>query len=214
MCTEAWNDYGAVLQAQQTPRYAEDVWLAYWGQIMRRPPAPGEAQSDYRARLLQSVAVVTPAALLGIISYLVNQFIDDVIYGAVEPAVDAAYVTLADGSAPFASYCQPDTQRLLATLPDDTQINQRVAGMYAQPLTTQPLFELFLPFNAADQTITSHCVSADDGTGAGPFDYAMFGYADPGVDSLADQMYNEIEGRRGGGVSWSIYIDPYLRSAI
>lgn len=211
MCTEAWNSFADVLQAQQSPRYAEGTWLTYWGQIMRRPPAPGESETDYRARLLQAVDVVTPEALLTIIDYIVGLF-GNFPFGVVEPAVDCARCTTDAVTPLFASYAQPDTTRLLMTLPAGATLSQQIAGMYTQPIAATPLFELFLPFNANDQTVAAHAQQLSDSHQTAN-DYVQFAYCTVAVDSLFAQLYNEIEARRGGGVSWSAYVDPYLRSA-
>lgn len=85
-----WARSSAALESQQSPRFADDVWLDWWGDLLGRRRQTGELTAAYRARLLSVIATITPAAIKGAVDAVVATLTRaKAIY--LEPAVDHAF---------------------------------------------------------------------------------------------------------------------------
>lgn len=81
---------GFTFEAQASPRYAEGLWLDAWGNLLGRRRTPGESDQDFRARLMTTPDLVSPAAIKSAVNNIVAAAgALPVIYN--EPAVDQAY---------------------------------------------------------------------------------------------------------------------------
>lgn len=95
----AQSRFGFVLDAQISPRFAEGLWLDAWGVLLGKPRAPDEVDSDYRARLMTGVDLVSPTAIKAAVNAVIQTSGSiPVIYN--EPAVDQAYCGPATTSDP------------------------------------------------------------------------------------------------------------------
>ena len=85
-----WARTSFTMEAGASPRFADEPWLAEWGDTLGRRQQPGETSAAYRQRLLQRFATITPAAIKGAVDALVAAYTArHAVY--LEPAVDAAY---------------------------------------------------------------------------------------------------------------------------
>jgi len=95
--------YGFVLEAQESPRFAEGVWLDMFGNLLGKPRTANESDLDYRARLLIPVDIVSPTAIKTAINNALTQFLPNftgsIIYN--EPGIDMAHVAPATTSDPI-----------------------------------------------------------------------------------------------------------------
>ncbi len=86
----AQTRFGFVLAAQESPRFAEGLWLDAWGNLLGKPRTLDEIDSDYRARLMIGVDLVSPTAIKTALNALVASYnFAPLIYN--EPAVDMAF---------------------------------------------------------------------------------------------------------------------------
>lgn len=96
----AQSRFGFVLEAQASPRFAEGLWLDAWGALLGKPRAMSEVDSDYRARLMTGVDLVSPTAIkTAVNAVLAAAGSIPVIYN--EPAVDQAFCGPATTSDPI-----------------------------------------------------------------------------------------------------------------
>lgn len=94
-----WARTSFVLEATESPRFAEGFWLDFWGVFLGKPRAPSEADSDYRTRLLVPVDLVTPIAIKNAVNALAAQVTPfPPIYN--EPSVDQMFCGPATTSDP------------------------------------------------------------------------------------------------------------------
>lgn len=94
--------YGFLLGAQESPRFAEGLWLDLFGTLFNKPRTANESDVDYRARLLIQIDIVTPTAIKTAVNAALVQFLPNftgsIIYQ--EPSIDAAYMAPATTSDP------------------------------------------------------------------------------------------------------------------
>jgi N-acetylneuraminic acid mutarotase len=182
MLNYAWAQFGRVLAAQKTPRYASDEWLVdFWADITKKPKAPDEDEPSYRARLLTPFDMVTPSAIKTAVDGLVAE-VTPYKAAFMEPAIDAVFCSDAAGTAPWAGFCQPSTKRLWAL--DPTGYSSPTSGAYVVPAigaAAPPdaakglgLFWIVLPVNAGDDSSAPHCTSDTDTSQVGTEDFLMW----------------------------------------
>lgn len=124
----AQSKFGFVLEAQQTPRYAEGLWLDAWGKLLGKPRAPDEIDSDYRARLMTGVDLLTPTAIKAAVANIVG--LTPVVYN--EPAVDQAFCGPATTSDPASQNASKQTIGSLQTWFAFTQPQVPLSGVATQ----------------------------------------------------------------------------------
>jgi hypothetical protein len=136
-----WAQWGQVLAAQKTPRYAWGPWLEVWGELLKRTRVVGEEDPQYRERLLTPIDMVTPAALKSAIFAIADRvsLIDPLI---VEPAEAMMYFSDDAGTLPWQDYWQPDNTRIWRTLADGTPVVGK--GAYIGPDTEAATFWVVL----------------------------------------------------------------------
>lgn len=106
--------FGYVLDAQQSPRFADGLWLDAWGELLGLPRAPGEIDSDYRLRLMQPADLVSPVAVKSAVNAVLTSLsAAPVVYN--EPAVDQAYCGPATTSDPINPHAEQQTIASLQT---------------------------------------------------------------------------------------------------
>jgi hypothetical protein len=91
---------GQVFEAQHTPRFAEDLWLDAWGDLLGRPRAPDELDAAYRTRLMTTPDLVSATAIKAAVNavFASANIVTAPIYN--EPAVDQAFCGPATTSDP------------------------------------------------------------------------------------------------------------------
>lgn len=119
---------GYVLEAQESPRYAEGLWLDAWGVLLGKPRAPDEVDSDFRARLMTGVDLLTPAAIKSAVANIVGA--TPVVYN--EPAVDQAFCGPATISDPASQNATKQTIAVLQTWFAFTQPQIPLSGVATQ----------------------------------------------------------------------------------
>lgn len=94
---------GFVLESQASPRFAEGIWLDYWGILLNKPRYANELDSDYRARLLLGFDIVSPAAIKGAVNAIVAQLFpnSNIAINFQEPGIDQAFMAPATRSDPI-----------------------------------------------------------------------------------------------------------------
>lgn len=121
----AQSSVGFALEAQASPRFADGLWLDAWGELLSRPRAPDESDSDYRARLMTSPDLVSPSAVKAAVDSIVASLgLPPVIYN--EPAVDEAFC----GPATTSDQVNPNSEQ------------QAIVSLVPWHAFTQPLVPL------------------------------------------------------------------------
>jgi len=136
-----WAQWGQVLAAQKSARYAWGPWLDIWGELLKRTRVVGEEDPQYRERLLTPIDMVTPAALKKAIFAIADQvsLFDPLI---VEPAEAMMFFSDDAGTMPWQDYWQPDDSRIWRTLADgSTAVRQ---GAYWGPDSEAATFWIVL----------------------------------------------------------------------
>jgi hypothetical protein len=219
---------GQSLGAVRTPRFAQERDLdESWGKPMHKARLAGESDGSYRKRLLTRTDAISPNA----IEAAVLADTDPIVPVFQEPASDMVFAqTLANSlldSPPWLAYVQPEHGRLLADYPDNPR---KYVGTYAGPANVEwyapALFWVILP---------QDCV-VDEASGyAQPLLTDALGQIDPsrsidylGVDAdgdpltyaypldsdLYDRIIADVEPLRAAGVTWMLFADPYLATAV
>jgi hypothetical protein len=218
---EAWREMANFIQAKTghllgavaTPRHAEGLWLAEWGETYHRPKAAGESEGQYRARLLDQGDVVSPNAIKAAVDALVAEY-SPIPPVYQEPATDAIFWAPIEG--PWTAFWQPTTVRLWAVYPDN--INPTV-GAYWVPDVQYALFWIILPGDQSAGELHAY-YQLDDAGDAGTqwptlaFDPSFImppgeelGYVFDSDTPLLEQVRSTVEPIRGAGVIWAAYGD-------
>lgn len=213
---EEWARFAHVLEAQQSPRFADGEWLDWWGDQLGRKRQPGETETAFRARLLSPPAVITPAAIKGAVDSIVATFTDSkAIY--LEPAIDAAFC--APLGSTWNAFAQSETKRLLSDYPDAAYTNP---PSYTTPITTGGLFWIVLPANSGDHDRAPFASPLSGGftndwqfvAPVSPTPSWGYGYSSAATASLGELIISEVERRIAAGTAYAIYFDPLLFTAV
>jgi len=216
LSNEEWARVAFVLEAQQSPRFADGPWLDWWGDILGRRRQPGETEAAYRARLLVAFATITPDAIKGAVDAIVATLSKSkAIYE--EPAIDAAFCGTVDCA--WQSFTQPANRRLLSNYPGAANASP---PSYAVPVTTGGLFWIILPADSAgyDRVPFASPLSGgftDDWQFVAPATSPptwAYGYTAPATSSLGDLIISEVERRIASGTAYFILFDPLIANAI
>jgi hypothetical protein len=213
---EEWARVAFVLEAQQSPRFADGEWLAWWGDILGRRQQPGETAAAYRQRLLTPVAVITPSAIKTAVDAAVALFTTfHAIY--LEPALDCAFA--APVVCPWDAFAQPSNQRLLSYYPDAANPNP---PSYAVPVTTGGLFWIILPSNAGDYERVPFASPTTNGftddwefvAPVSPIPAWAYGYTARASVPLGELIISEVDRRIAEGTAYFVLFDPFIATAV
>lgn len=223
----AWRDMANFVQAKvghllgaiATPRHAEGLWLAEFGDLYHRPKAPGESQGEYRARLLDQGDVVSPNAIKAAVDALVAK-VSPIAPVYLEPATDAAFWAPIEG--PWSAFWQPTNLRLWAVYPDN--INPTV-GAYWVPDVEYALFWIILPGDPSAGELQVYYQPDDAGPAGTQWPTlindpsfvmpigAETGFIFDSDTPLLEQIRSTVEPIRGDGVIWAAYGDAGIAGA-
>jgi len=140
-----WAEGAKLLLAQTSPRYAKGKWLDWWGKKKKRPRIGSESDTDYRARLLASPAIVTPNAIMPVIREMIAAELAPSPPALLEPARDFAFASsVSSGVGSPRCFVQPQTKRLWASGPNT---GKRTAGIYVVSVVRRAERWIVLPGN-------------------------------------------------------------------
>jgi hypothetical protein len=217
-----WARAGRVLSALVSPRFAVGTWLDDWGNLLKRRRRPLETDGEYRARLMSTMDMLTPAAIRRTLDaiYAGEPFRRPVM---MEPATDWIFCQDADTDSAWLAYVQGQDARLWADYPDNPNPHCGVMACYAD---NPAEFWVICPGDALlDETaaFAVHEATVDEDEDDPVWvDHVSdetplwvdldLRFADP-VENLIDKVLSEIEARRAAGVRWVLWIDPLLENA-
>jgi hypothetical protein len=226
---EAWRAMANMLQAKlgqfiaqtYSPRTAEDTWLAEFGSLLHQPKTGNESEGEYRARLLARGDVVSPVAIKAAVDALVAKA-SPIAPVYLEPATDAIFWAALD--SPWSAFWQPTSHRLWADYPDN--INPTV-GAYWSPDVEYALFWVILPGDTGAGEPQVYCQPSGDEGAVGTQWIDLFsgpsfvmpvnsevGFVFANDTPLLEQITSTVNPIRGGGVTWAIYTDFGIASAL
>lgn len=219
MARLAWAASSRLLDAQQSPRNADDVWLMEHGRELHRAQAPGETEAQFRARLLRGSGGCSPVAIQEAANAILRETAPLAEVAFIEPYTDAVFY--ADDADPkWSSFYQPTDKRLRAWNIGD---GGKYAGIYyidgpppgSPPTAFGPSFWLALPI--AEDTTDGVVFFHDEADG--PADYSASDFYDAGFYGTGDpsilyRIASEVEAMRLGGVPWFGFLDSLLSKAV
>jgi len=275
MANAMWARASFVLEAQQSPRFADTSWLDVWGDIFKKARLAAEDDPTYRARLLAPVDVVTPNAIKPAVIAIAQQYTqlapvffetvdaafcgpattsDAVVKNSNNDSSSSTYGTQPQHGVlpPWQTWTQPQlgasttnqtvvasrSRRLLANYPDKASnppvyTVPAVGAIFFIVLQSDSNDDSQMPFCNTVAAVTDYCAPAttsdpvvthsnndptDPTYGTQPSHGVVPtwspGFCGPVGNTLMEQIRNEVEQRKAGGVSWFAFVDPLLNGAV